>query len=196
MARRTNLPLLLLGLGLGATVAVYVLKKYTNVLEVANDRFRKAIKGTEFEDFIEEGEKRFARLEREVKSYVSDNSKRFTQSVKRATKQAGKKLSPLVKDARKVAAQAEDTLENVADSVTKAIKKRSPKKVKKSIAAITAKATEVLAVMTKNKQYTQKELADLTSIPYRSIRRYVEELIGSKKVSENGYGKGKRFMKA
>lgn len=221
MARKSNLPLILLGLGVGTAVTVYILKKYTTILDEANDRFRKAIKGTEFEDFLEEGEKRFARLEREVKNYVTTGSRQLTRTANAARKQAVKRLTPVAKRVKKAAVQAEKTSGKVVASVKKTAKKVAPKttakvekvakkvatsakkakksvakQAKKSIAAVSGKAADVLSAMTKNKQYTQKELADLTNIPYRSIRRYVEELVTGKKISENGYGKGKRFMKA
>lgn len=88
----------------------------------------------------------------------------------------------------------------VAKASVKKIVKKSNKKVgTKSVKATkVAKATKtngLLKVMEKGRGYTQLELSKTAKIPYRSIRRYIDTYVKSKKIVESGYGKGKRFTK-
>lgn len=64
------------------------------------------------------------------------------------------------------------------------------------VAVRSGNATKLLAVMKKGHEYSQVELGKVSKIPYRSVRRYIDLLIKSKKVQAQGYGKGKRFVRA
>ena len=74
--------------------------------------------------------------------------------------------------------------------------KKSTVKVSKLVKQKKQKALDLLKYMKKATHYTQVELVKLTSIPYRSVRRYVDELIKEGKLLAKGYGKGKKFVKA
>jgi hypothetical protein len=83
-----------------------------------------------------------------------------------------------------------------AKSVAKKIKPKKSVKSKKADAhAVAKKGKEQLLAkkMKKGVSYSQIELAEMSGIPYRSVRRYVEELVAQGKVSASGYGKGKTF---
>jgi len=89
-------------------------------------------------------------------------------------------------------------------SKAKARKQKSKKVAKKVVKRNTSKraivkggnASKLLKVMKRGQEYSQVELEKMSKIPYRSVRRYVESLVGQQKVMAEGYGKGKRFIKA
>jgi hypothetical protein len=99
----------------------------------------------------------------------------------------------------KVVADAEDRLveEVMRVALPKRIKPKSKKGKKVSVLTKQklGKAGEVLRKMKAGNSYTQIELEQLTKIPYRSIRRYVEVLHKEGKIITEGYGKGKKFSK-
>lgn len=57
------------------------------------------------------------------------------------------------------------------------------------------KAQALLKLMKAGKAYTQVELQELSNIPYRSVRRYIEALIRDQKITAEGYGKGRKFSR-
>lgn len=57
------------------------------------------------------------------------------------------------------------------------------------------KAHALLKIMKAGKSYTQVELQELSSIPYRSVRRYIDALVKDQKITAVGYGKGRKFSK-
>lgn len=90
-----------------------------------------------------------------------------------------------------------ETVDTIIRQVKKKVtKKRAPlKKSNPTKTATPSSHAKLLSVMKKGTQYTQVELQSISKIPYRSVRRYVESLVSAGKISETGYGKGKRFTK-
>ncbi len=57
------------------------------------------------------------------------------------------------------------------------------------------KAHALLKIMKTGQTYTQVELQELSDIPYRSVRRYIDALVKDQKIKAKGYGKGRKFSK-
>jgi predicted HTH transcriptional regulator len=75
---------------------------------------------------------------------------------------------------------------------------KSSGKVKKLSSLAVAKlgnAKKLLEFMKKGKEYTQVMLEEISKIPYRSVRRYIEALLKQGKIIASGYGKGKHFRR-
>lgn len=58
-----------------------------------------------------------------------------------------------------------------------------------------SRASKLLKKLEAGRAYTQVEIQKLSKVPYRTVRRYVEELLGHDLLVASGYGKGKRFSK-
>lgn len=77
-------------------------------------------------------------------------------------------------------------------------KKRVVKKIKRHTLLVEKKQNKSLflwRLMKPGRGYTQIELQEISHVPYRSVRRYVESLLVAKKIKAVGYGKGRRFSK-
>lgn len=74
-------------------------------------------------------------------------------------------------------------------------RRKSKKKKTKLVQEKLRKSDAMLKKLKPGVEYTQIEIQKLTKIPYRSVRRYVNELIDQNKLIAKGYGKGKRFSR-
>lgn len=111
---------------------------------------------------------------------------------------------------KKIEAFEENLVEKIVEySPFKKVKKQKSKKIvttlKKRIVASRKKsklavaklgnAKKLLSFMKKGKEYTQVMLEEVSKIPYRSVRRYIEVLEDQGRIIASGYGKGKKFLK-
>lgn len=75
------------------------------------------------------------------------------------------------------------------------VKKPNGRKVSVLAVAKLGNAKKLLEFMKKGAEYTQVMLENLSKIPYRSVRRYIDVLTKQGKIIATGYGKGKKFTK-
>jgi|GEM_PF-3145463 len=163
---KRNSALILLGLGIGAAIAVIALKKYTRVFEIAEE----AVKDKK----IQKKAKAFGNELRKVTEEVSEEIAEITEKV------IGNVKKEVVKGVSKV----------LVPKKVKTLKRRLKlKNIKQS------RSQQILAIMKKNIEYTQLQVSELSGIPYRTVRREIAVLSKSKQIQESGYGKGKRFRK-
>lgn len=143
----------------------------------------------------------------DLKARVSEVLDRVKDRLDSEYKVAKKKISKVVTKASKnskvkavIAKVKPSKTAKVAKASVKKTEKISNKKVgtkstKATKATKTTKTNGLLKVMEKGRGYTQLELSKIAKTPYRSIRRYIDTYVKSKKIVESGYGKGKRFTK-
>lgn len=99
---------------------------------------------------------------------------------------------PARKKAKKVVPKSAKEIRTTTKSLRRASSgRRQSKLVKEKL----KKSDELLKKLRRGREYTQVEIQELSKIPYRSVRRYVDELLTQGKLEANGYGKGKRFKK-
>lgn len=170
--RKRNSALILLGLGIGAAIAVIALKKYTRVFEIAEE----AIKDKKIQKKAKAFGKELHKVTDEVSEEIAEKAEKVLKNVrKELTKTVGTVVVP--KKGRTI-------LKKVKSKVTK-----SPNK------AVISRSEQILSIMKKGSEYTQLQISELSGIPYRTIRREIAALLKAKKIHESGYGKGKRFRK-
>lgn len=198
MAKKSSFSLAIVGAGIGVAVAIYVLKKYTKVLDPIVDAIQDQKINKKLSDLSKEAKVSYEKVAAEVQKILSEESKQVSKTgkkvvktAKKLEKRAEKEVSKKVKATKRAAVS---TMNKVVAAEKKTVKKAS-KVVKKVASELSEKAAQILKSMEAAREYTQTELATVSQIPYRTVRRYVEDLVKSGKVAEKGYGKGKRFVK-